>query len=65
MNKAERFKRKMRKYNKRVKLLKALNGDKELAGKLFSYRSHGAPCSCSLCKGKRYSRKIKHKNGEG
>ncbi len=59
LNKRERFRIKMLKYKKRLKVL----GLNEKEGNYYSYRSHGRPCSCWLCKGERFSRKIKHKKG--
>lgn len=59
MNKRERFRIKMLKYKKRLKL----RGLTEKDGNVHSFRSHGTPCSCWLCKGERFSRKIKHKKG--
>lgn len=46
MNKAERYRKKMLKYKKRLKQL----GLHEKEGKFYAYRSHGKPCSCCMCK---------------
>ena len=40
------------KYKKRLKQL----GFKEGEGKFYSYRSHGKPCSCFLCRNEKYKR---------
>ena len=52
MNKARRHELKMLKFKKRLKQLN-LTGKK---GKFHSYRSHGAPCSCSVCSPYKYDR---------
>ena len=44
----------MLKYRKRLKKW----GNKP--GEFLALKSHGKPCSCRLCKGPRYSRKVKH-----
>jgi len=49
MNKAERFRIKMKKYYRRLRNLN-LNSK----GKFFAYRSHGKPCSCEMCRDKKY-----------
>lgn len=43
------------KYKKRLKQL----GFKEGEGKFYSYKSHGKPCSCSLCRNEKYKRNSK------
>ena len=53
MDKARRHEIKMLKYNKRLKNLSLKDGE----GNYYSYRSHGKPCSCSICRNKKYSRK--------
>ncbi len=40
------------KYKKRLKQL----GFKEGEGKFYAYKSHGKPCSCSLCRNEKYKR---------
>jgi len=57
MNKAERFRRKMLKYKKRIKHI----GIDESTGKFYAYRSHGKPCSCWICSTPKYKRAQKHK----
>lgn len=52
MNKARRHELKMLKYKKRLRNLNL----KEDEGKLYSYRSHGAPCSCFVCSHSKYNR---------
>lgn len=42
MNKAERHRRKMLKYKKRLKVL-------GIKGEAHCYRTTGKPCSCSFC----------------
>lgn len=45
----------MLKYKKRLKKW----GRKP--GEFLALKSHGKPCSCSICRGERYSRKTRHK----
>jgi len=52
MNKRERFIKKMLKYKKRLKI----HGLKGTEGKFYAFRSHGTPCSCSLCRDNKYKR---------
>lgn len=52
MNKARRHELKMLRYKRRLRLY----GLKEGAGKFYAFRSHGAPCSCSLCSHTKYNR---------
>jgi len=62
MNKAERHRRKMLKFRSRLTLYGfTLEDSKKPNYNLHAFRSHGKPCSCSMCKGESYSRKIKHK----
>ncbi len=58
MNKRERFRIKMLKYKKRLKVLGINEVEYE---NLYAYRSHGKPCSCFLCRSGKHKRKIKHK----
>lgn len=58
MNKRLRFITKMLKYRKRLKQLNISDEN----GNIYSYRSHGKPCSCGICRNPKYSRKVKHKN---
>lgn len=50
MNKAERHRIKMKKYLRRLRNLGLIN----CKGNFFHYRSHGKPCSCNLCRNKKY-----------
>ena len=50
MNKARRHELKMLKYKKRLENLGLTNKP----GKFFAFRSHGAPCSCSMCSPYKY-----------
>lgn len=52
MNKKRRHELKMLKYRKRLKQL----GLKETQpnANFTAYRSHGSPCSCWYCRGKKY-----------
>lgn len=50
MNKARRHELKMLHFKRRIKNL-GLNDDK-----LFAYRSHGKPCSCSFCRDEKFNR---------
>jgi len=52
MNKGHRHEIKMLKYKKRLDKY----GLKEGEGKLFAFRSHGAPCSCHICSHTKYKR---------
>ncbi|RNI26625.1 hypothetical protein [Rufibacter latericius] len=52
MNKARRHELKMLKYKKR--LIKY--GLKDGEGKFYAFRSHGTPCSCSVCSHAKYIR---------
>lgn len=52
MNKGRRHELKMLKFKKRLKLY----GLKPEEGKYYSFRSHGAPCSCGVCRGEKFSR---------
>lgn len=56
MNKARRFELKILKYKKRLKIYNLENCN--------SLRTTSKPCSCFLCSGDKYKRKIKHKNNE-
>ena len=31
-------------------------------GNMTAFRTTGKPCSCYMCKGEKYNRKVKHKN---
>jgi hypothetical protein len=50
MNKGERHKIKMLKYKKR---LINYNLTRE-EGNFYSFRSHGSPCSCCMCRDEKY-----------
>ncbi len=52
MNKHRRHELKMLKYKKRLHNLNLKEGE----GKFYSYRSHGAPCSCFMCSHSKYDR---------
>lgn len=52
MDKARRHQLKMLKFKKRLKQLGLLGVD----GNFNSFRSHGKPCSCFLCKNEKYKR---------
>lgn len=45
------------KFKKRLKKW----GYKEGEGNFYAYKSHGAPCSCGVCRDKKFSRKVKYK----
>lgn len=51
MNKQERNIKKMLKYKKRLKQLGLKEGEN---CKFYSYRSHGKPCSCCMCRNNKY-----------
>lgn len=51
-----RHKKMWSKYLRRLKLYGFTVNDNQ-----HVFRSHGKPCSCFLCSGEKYSRKIKHK----
>lgn len=55
MNKARRHELKMLKYKKRLKQLGLKEGDR---CNFNAYRSHGKPCSCSVCKSPKYNRAL-------
>lgn len=48
----------MLKYKKRLKQMNLKEGQ----GDFTAFRSHGAPCSCFVCRDEKYSRKMKHKD---
>lgn len=52
MNKARRHELKMLKFKKRLKLYGLVGS----TGNLYAFRSHGKPCSCSICRNEKYSR---------
>lgn len=63
MNKARRHELKMLKYKKRIELYgfkKELMLNPTNKANLYAFRSHGAPCSCSMCSHTKHSRKVKH-----
>jgi hypothetical protein len=53
MNKARRHELKMLKYRKRLRQLGLQEGPNR---NFYAYRSHGQPCSCSMCRGEKYNR---------
>lgn len=55
-----KFERKLKGYYRYKKRLKNY-GLKEEDGHYY-LKTSGKPCSCWLCKNKKYNRKIKHKN---
>ncbi len=60
MNKGRRHELKMLKYKKRIKRIPKWLSE-ESSHNLYALRSHGKPCSCSLCRNEKFSRKEKHK----
>ena len=65
MNKFERrlkgyYKFKKRLKNYRVGSKEMINVDSPAIN--YALKTTGKPCSCYLCSGKKYNRKIKHKN---
>lgn len=61
MNKGRRVELGKLKFKKRLRNLNLVcKSDRDYKG----YRTTGTPCSCFLCRGEKYSRNIKHKNGE-
>lgn len=52
MNKARRHELKMLKFKKRLKKYGLLGS----SGNLHAFRSHGKPCSCSICRDEKYNR---------
>ena len=61
MNKARRHELKMLKYKKRLKkygLIEKVDKDNT---NFTAFRSHGKPCSCWMCSGPKFNRKMKHK----
>jgi len=73
MNKARRHELKILKYKKRLKLIKApkecvknpkatVNG---VPHNYTAYRSHGAPCSCSVCSHQKYERAKVNRSKDG
>jgi hypothetical protein len=54
MDKARRHELKMLKFKKRLKQLGLSSGK----GNLYSFRSHGKPCSCWLCRNEKYKRSM-------
>lgn len=55
-NKGLRQEIKLRKYKRRLKLYKLDSCN--------ALRTTSKPCSCFICKGDRFDRKLKHKNKE-
>ena len=53
MNKARRQELKINHYWKRLIFRRMKEGPMK---NLFTFRSHGAPCSCWACKGEKYNR---------
>lgn len=51
-NKARRHEVKMLKYRRRLRKY----GLNEKEGNFYAFRSHGAPCSCSMCSHVKYKR---------
>lgn len=62
MNKARRNELKMLKFKKRLKKW-GLKGN-EPNSNFHAFRSHGAPCSCSLCSPYKYRKDDRHKQGK-
>jgi len=52
------------KFFKRLKKYCLLEDFRKGKGNFFVFKSTGSPCSCEACAGKKYSRKIKHKDQE-
>jgi hypothetical protein len=59
MNKARRHELKMLKYKKRMIQLGLIE---RLNSNFYSYRSHGSPCSCYMCRGLKYRDTERQKN---
>lgn len=57
MNKHRRHEVKMLHYKRRLRNLKLKDGE----GDFTAFRSHGQPCSCSVCRDEKYKRNEKHK----
>lgn len=57
MNKARRHELKMLHYRKRMRRLQ-INGN----GNFYSYRSHGSPCSCGICRNLKYRDTLRKEN---
>lgn len=55
MNKGRRNELTNLKFKKRLAQL----GLKKENGNMFAYKSHGKPCSCSLCRNQKYNRNKK------
>lgn len=49
------------KFKKRLKNYGLLEDFETGKGNFFAFKSHGAPCSCAMCRGEKYKRKAKHK----
>lgn len=64
MNKQERKLKGQAKFKKRLKnygfTLEDVNKPNY---NLFSFKTSGRPCSCGICKGEKFNRNKKHKNG--
>jgi hypothetical protein len=50
------------KFKKRLKNYGLLEEFEKGNGNLFAFKSHGKPCSCSMCRQEKFKRKAKHKN---
>lgn len=57
-NKGRRNELTQLKFEKRLKLY----GVKKEDGKFYCFKSTGKPCSCYMCSGQKYNRKVKHKD---
>lgn len=50
------------KFKKRLKNYDLLKEFESGNDKLYAFKSHGSPCSCSICRDEKFKRKAKHKN---
>lgn len=61
MDKARRHELKMLKYKKRLNKYGLTEEAEKENNNLTAFRSHGKPCSCWMCSGPKFNRKMKHK----
>lgn len=58
INKYDRNRIMFLKYKKRLERMRVFD-DSE--GNYHAFKHHGKPCSCSMCRNEKFSRKLKHK----